>query len=297
MGLTDILFSPGGARGTRESVRQAFKRALQQHAQDTPVRRRLNAAFDTLTLRYKVIRKAQRDEFTAIETFPFAWLDNDFEAERTLAEYVVYQEHPRDADRQFVEDATWEGFANLMKAEDADALQAKSNLRIAYPHLSGVLWTRWIDVSSKTEIEITNAAAGRTRSAPTPQAQAISDRVRQVAISLAGGPEIVRTQFLIGYVAGFPNFLEDSHEEAGGVLRAMLFDAMWGQHDAPRLFQQMISLANAGADAQLRRGNGFGIPDGTRWLSTASRSTGPDESLESLRSAIDGGFVDLSQRL
>lgn len=303
MGWKDLLLSPGGARGTRESVRQQFRRSLSHSTQGTKVRRRIGAACDTLILRYRVVKKPQSQETTALEALIFGYLDSDFEAERTLAEYVVYQEHPQDADRQFVEDAIWEGLGRLMAAEDEDSLNAKTNLRQAFPDLRiEVLWANWIDLqsfrfeetSSVTSDGISNG--GKTRAEPNEQAKAIAARIEQVARTLSGGSEILRTPFFAGYVAGFPNHLEDIHEIAGGVMRTMLFDAIWGADESQRVFQQLQVLAERDDD-QARRGGGFGIPDGERWFGSITSPTGPDDSLESLRSAISLGFVDLSRRV
>lgn len=303
MGWKDLLLSPGGAQGTRESVRQQFRRSLQYSTHSTHLRRRIGAAFDTLSLRYRVIRKPQQPDVTAFEALPFGYLDNDFEAERTLAEYVVYQEHPNAADRQFVEEAIWEGLSRLIAADDDDSLTAKTNLREAHPNLrTHILWANWIDLQSfrfeETRFEpfAKIALEGKARREPNEQAQAIASRVRHVAQTLSDGNAIFKTAFLAGYIAGFPNYLEDVHETAGGIMRTMLFDAMWGVEDSGRIFHQLQILAEQDDD-QARRGGGFGIPDGERWFSTIARPTGPDDSLESLRSAISLGFVDLARRL
>lgn len=178
MGWKDLLLSPGGARGTRESVRQQFKRSLSHSTQGTHVRRRIGAAFDTLKLRYRVLRKPQSQDTTALEALVFGYLDNDFEAERTLAEYVVYQEHPKDADRQFVENAIWEALGRLMAAEDDDSLNAKTDLRQAYSDLrTQVLWTKWIDLQSFKFEEASFVASagvsneGKVRPEPNEQAK------------------------------------------------------------------------------------------------------------------------------
>jgi len=303
MGWKDLLLSPGGSRGTRESVRQQFRRSLSGSAQGTQVRRRIAATFDTLNLRYRVVRKSHLQDLTILEALPFGYLDNDFEAERTLAEYVVYQEHPQDADRDFVEGAIWEAFGRLMAAEDEDSLNAKTNLREAFSNLQAcVLWASWVDLRSVSFKETSFVSSGpasnegKTRAEPSDQARTIAARIEHLARSLSGSGDILRTPFLAGYVAGFPNHLEDMHELAGGVMRTMLFDAVWGAEEGQRIFQQLQKLAEQD-DEQIKRGAGFGIPDGERWFSSMTSPTGPDDSLESLRSAISIGFVDLARRI
>lgn len=303
MGWKDLLLSPGGPRGTRESVRQQFKRSLSGSMQETQVQRRIAATFDTLNLRYRVVKKTYSQDITILESLPFGYLDNDFETERTLAEYVVYQEHPHDADREFVEGAIWEAFGRLMAADDEDALNAKTNLRKAFPNLQEqVLWAGWIDLQSISFKETSFVSSDmtsneeKTRAEPSDQARIIATRIEHVARSLTSNGDILRTPFLAGYVAGFPNHLEDMHELAGGVMRTMLFDAIWGADEGQRIFQQLQKLAEQD-DKQIKRGAGFGIPDGERWFSSITRPTGPDDSLESLRSAIGNGFVDLDRRL
>lgn len=137
---------------------------------------------------------------------------------------------------------------------------------------------------------------GKTRAEPTEQAKAIASRIEQVARTLSGGRDVLRTPFFAGYMSGFPNHLEDIHEIAGGIMRTMLFDAIWGVDESQHIFQQLQMLAERDDD-QVKLGGGFGIPDGERWFGSITSPTGPDDSLESLRSAISLGFVDLSRRV
>jgi hypothetical protein len=65
-----------------------------------------------------------------------------------------------------------------MAAEDEDSLNAKTNLRQAYPHLqTQVLWATWIDIQSLTfeETDFVPAAVianeGKTRPEPNEQQQ------------------------------------------------------------------------------------------------------------------------------
>jgi hypothetical protein len=110
-----------GAQGIRDSLAKTYQKHLRLF-QNTPPENNLplhhSALHGSLALRYAASYRGIPDNVVWLEVAPFLTLPSE-QSVRALAEYVVFKERPRKANREFLERSIQRGL-ELMSAEDRE---------------------------------------------------------------------------------------------------------------------------------------------------------------------------------
>jgi hypothetical protein len=120
----------------------------------------------------------------------------------------------------------------------------------------------------------------------------------EVAATKHGCPRgsIANTKFWLGYLAGFPEYLDDVDQHFGGVIRKLIFDQIWGEAEGQLRFARALVLVSDG-DEQARRGFGFGVPDGSRFFEAIEQGRSAEGALMGVATALELDMVDFNQTI
>lgn len=105
---------------------------------------------------------------------------------------------------------------------------------------------------------------------------------------------VFNTKFFLGYLAGFPDYLDEMDQRLGGMIRKILFDQWWGSDVGQLRFARALVLISDG-DQQAARGFGFGVPDGSRFFEALEKQQSAEGALTGVRTALQLGSIDFSQ--
>lgn len=99
-----------------------------------------------------------------------------------------------------------------------------------------------------------------------------------------------RTRFIGGYLTGYSHYVDNFDEVYGAAVRKLLFIITYGRDDASLVVRRVSELAEHG-DEQVKRGWGFGAPDGQRYFQAVEARQSREGAVDSLLSAAQAGFI------
>ncbi len=299
----DILTSPGGPRGTRASVRQAFRQNLARSSNRVNLERRIDAAAQALALRYRVTGHPQTFNVTLLEAIPFGYMSDEKAAE-VLAEYVVYQEHPADCRRQWVHDEIWQAleqfFSDSVEPGRSIGQSFVDNIRSVHGQF---LWSNWIGLTAFESTArdgsplVSDERSGllRAESEQAESAEAVSN-IRRLLADIDGAakrsiPDDISlkhfrdSRFYLAYLYYFFEVIVRLRSlHVASVARDMAFQERWGEDREYRCDQ--LNLFRNNDDPQVLMAGRAAMSDSERYF----RAIQSDQS-------IDGVFSDLDAAL
>ena len=144
MGWLNLLMSPSGAPGIRESLKIALKTNIRR-ADGSPFEKRAKAIAATLVNRYRFTKRPHVELLTALEAAPFAYLDES-RVPNVVPEYVVDQELPNET-YPWLDDVMSDTLASFFSDKRSDLESAQTSIFIAMStgHLDYVHWMKWLD--------------------------------------------------------------------------------------------------------------------------------------------------------
>ncbi len=137
--------SNANAEQTRAVVKKAFDARLEQMPQEKAEHRRANALIVTLQLRQRTSVTIKQTGLESIDVLPFAYLDDESSG-TCFAEYVLFQEFPRDANEALVKVGVNDGVLKLLDDHTEWGMRMQAIMFAKLDEAADlIVWPRWLD--------------------------------------------------------------------------------------------------------------------------------------------------------